>query len=192
MEMKRTIWFLSTYILSVLGNGHLRVLIYTFCHRLKSLSCYVLRENNDLPDELLYGRAGYLFSLLFLNSNISPPPIEDELIKQVSKYNELEFQFLVILLHYRINHVVIKKILYQVIAHIIKSGHIYSASRKYKTPLMYVWHDTEYIGGAHGLAGILYLLLQVWWPYRLKLYLRKFHSRKQRYKIFWCINLLVL
>lgn len=51
--------------------------------RIKSLSSYVLDESSDLPDELLYGRAGYLFSALFLNNNISPPPIEDELIKQV-------------------------------------------------------------------------------------------------------------
>lgn len=57
----------------------------------------------------------------------------------------------------------IKKILYQVIAVIIKSGNLYSASRRYKTPLMYIWHGTEYIGGAHGLAGILYILLQVWY-----------------------------
>ncbi|XP_006624620.1 glutathione S-transferase LANCL1 isoform X1 [Apis dorsata] len=97
--------------------------------RIKSLSSYVLDENSGLPDELLYGRAGYLFSLLFLNSNIFPAPIEDELIKKV-------------------------------IAVIIKSGNLYSASRRYKTPLMYIWHGTEYIGGAHGLAGILYILLQ--------------------------------
>ncbi|XP_043527978.1 lanC-like protein 2 isoform X1 [Frieseomelitta varia] len=97
--------------------------------KVKSLSSVVLNESSDLPDELLYGRAGYLFSLLFLNSNISPAPIENNLIKQV-------------------------------IALIIKSGNLYSASRKYKSPLMYVWHDTEYIGGAHGLAGILYMLLQ--------------------------------
>lgn len=51
--------------------------------RVKSVSAYVLDECSDLPDELLYGRAGYLFCLLFLNSNISPPPIEEELIKQV-------------------------------------------------------------------------------------------------------------
>ncbi|XP_076244798.1 glutathione S-transferase LANCL1 [Calliopsis andreniformis] len=104
---------------------------HTLISKLKSLSSHVLDETSDLPDELLYGRAGYLYSLLFLNANISPPPIEDDLIKQV-------------------------------IALIIKSGNIYSASRKYKTPLMYAWHDTEYIGGAHGLAGILYLLLQAY------------------------------
>ncbi|CAL7935428.1 unnamed protein product [Xylocopa violacea] len=97
--------------------------------KIKSLSPIVLNESNDLPDELLYGRAGYLFSLLFLNANISSAPIEDELIKQV-------------------------------VALIIKSGYLYSASRKYKTTLMYEWHGTEYIGGAHGLAGILYMLLQ--------------------------------
>ncbi|XP_024225261.1 glutathione S-transferase LANCL1 isoform X2 [Bombus impatiens] len=97
--------------------------------KVKSLQSVVLNESSDLPDELLYGRAGYLFSLLFLNSNISPAPIENDLIKQV-------------------------------IALIIKSGNLYSASRKYKTPLMYVWHGSEYIGGAHGLGGILYILLQ--------------------------------
>lgn len=64
--------------------------------------------------------------------------------------------------------IVIKKnIIYQVIALIIKSGNLYSASRKYKSPLMYVWHGTEYIGGAHGLAGILYMLLQVLYRYKL-------------------------
>ncbi|XP_053972590.1 lanC-like protein 2 [Hylaeus volcanicus] len=96
--------------------------------KLKSFSPYIL-EDVTLPDELLYGRAGYLFSLLFLNSNISPPPVEGELIKQV-------------------------------IAVIIHSGHTYSTSTTYKTPIMYAWHDSEYLGAAHGLAGILYLLLQ--------------------------------
>ncbi|XP_033331853.1 glutathione S-transferase LANCL1 isoform X1 [Megalopta genalis] len=97
--------------------------------KLKSLSPHVLNEDNDLPDELLYGRVGYLFALLFLNKHISPPPIEDKLIKQV-------------------------------IAITIKSGNIYASSRKYKTPIMYAWHNSEYLGGAHGLGGILYLLLQ--------------------------------
>lgn len=97
--------------------------------KLKSLSPLVLDESSDLPDELLYGRSGYLFCLLFLNANISPPPVEGELIKQI-------------------------------IGVIIKSGNAYAAARKHATPLMYAWHESEYIGGAHGLAGILYLLLQ--------------------------------
>ncbi|XP_033225591.1 lanC-like protein 2 [Belonocnema kinseyi] len=96
--------------------------------KLKSLSNNVLGDKSDLPDELLYGRAGYLFSLLFVNSKISPP-IDDDLIKQV-------------------------------IASILKSGRIYSMRKHSKSPLMYAWHDKEYLGGAHGLGGILYLLLQ--------------------------------
>lgn len=97
--------------------------------KLKSLSSRVVNEHDKVYDELLYGRAGYLFSLLYVNSNISPSPIESDIIKQV-------------------------------ISCIIKSGNIYSKSRKYKTPLMYSWHNSEYLGGAHGLAGILYILLQ--------------------------------
>lgn len=56
---------------------------------------------------------------------------------------------------------IIKKMLHQVVTLIIKCGNMYSTSKKYETPLMYAWHETEYIGAAHGLAGILYLLLQV-------------------------------
>lgn len=29
-----------------------------------------------------------------------------------------------------------------------------------KVPLMFEWHDSNYLGAAHGLSGILYLLLQ--------------------------------
>lgn len=29
------------------------------------------------------------------------------------------------------------------------------------TPLMYQWHESYYLGAAHGISGILYMLLQV-------------------------------
>lgn len=31
---------------------------------------------------------------------------------------------------------------------------------RFKCPLMYQWHDSYYLGAAHGISGILYLLLQ--------------------------------
>lgn len=40
-------------------------------------------KHNDVPDELLYGTAGYLAGLLYVNANISPTPIEADLIKKV-------------------------------------------------------------------------------------------------------------
>ncbi|EFN72970.1 LanC-like protein 1 [Camponotus floridanus] len=43
---------------------------------------------------------------------------------------------------------------------LIFNGVSYSSSNHCQSPLMYSWHDKEYIGGAHGIAGVLYLLLQ--------------------------------
>lgn len=43
-------------------------------------------KHNDVPDELLYGRAGYLAGLLYINANISPALIEADLIKKVSLF----------------------------------------------------------------------------------------------------------
>lgn len=39
-------------------------------------------------------------------------------------------------------------------------------SRKFRvqnqSPLMYEWYQEQYVGAAHGLAGIYYYLMQVW------------------------------
>ena len=44
----------------------------------------------------------------------------------------------------------------------VVSGESLSAKEHSKSPLMYEWHGKKYVGGAHGLAGIFYMLLQVW------------------------------
>ncbi|XP_056635738.1 lanC-like protein 2 [Diorhabda sublineata] len=48
----------------------------------------------------------------------------------------------------------------QIIETILVVGRNMSKAGRFKCPLMYEWHDSYYLGGAHGLAGILYLLLQ--------------------------------
>lgn len=39
--------------------------------------------NSDLPNEYLYGRAGYLFALLYVNKHIQPAPVSKSLIREV-------------------------------------------------------------------------------------------------------------
>ncbi|CAH2074000.1 unnamed protein product, partial [Iphiclides podalirius] len=81
------------------------------------------------PDELLYGAAGYLYSLLFVKSNIGENIIPSKNIEKV-------------------------------IDHILTSGKLFSAQVKSNSPLLWQWHDKIYLGAAHGVGGILYLLLQ--------------------------------
>lgn len=89
----------------------------------------------ELPDELLYGRAGYLYTLLFLRKELSELPststiISDELIRSV-------------------------------VMAILNSG--IRTARKHPeigSPLVYFWHDSQYVGAAHGYTGIAYLLLE--------------------------------
>jgi len=93
----------------------------------------VLNAKSDLPDELLYGRSGYLFSLLYLRHHLGPHVIDHQLVKQVTDA-------------------------------ILNSGKnpkkMAKQQIKKRAPLMYQWHDKVYIGAAHGLSGILVLLLQ--------------------------------
>lgn len=49
----------------------------------------------------------------------------------------------------------------QVVDSIIKTGKCYSIATKSDSPLLWNWHDKVYFGAAHGMAGILYMLLQV-------------------------------
>lgn len=45
----------------------------------------------------------------------------------------------------------------------MESGKNFSAEQKKseRCPLLYEWHKKQYVGAAHGMAGIYYLLLQV-------------------------------
>nr|CAD2165449.1 unnamed protein product [Meloidogyne enterolobii] len=45
---------------------------------------------------------------------------------------------------------------------IIQSGLAYSKKHRSPSPLMYQWHGDEYLGAAHGVSGILQILLSYW------------------------------
>ncbi|CAA3019739.1 lanC GCR2 [Olea europaea subsp. europaea] len=81
----------------------------------------------NLPDELLYGRAGFLWACSFLNKNIGKDAISTTRMRSV-------------------------------VDDIIKSGRQLA---KGICPLMYEWHGKKYWGAAHGLAGIMYVLMDM-------------------------------
>ncbi|KAL6975818.1 LanC-like protein gcl2, variant 2 [Sarracenia purpurea var. burkii] len=82
----------------------------------------------DLPDELLYGRAGFLWACLFLKYHIAKESIPSNYISMV-------------------------------VNDIFKNGRR-SYSRE-KGPLMFEWYGENYWGAAHGLAGIMHVLMHV-------------------------------
>ncbi|CAF0896441.1 unnamed protein product [Adineta steineri] len=86
--------------------------------------------NDSKSDEYIYGRAGYLYTLMFLRKEIG-------------------------------SHIIDKQLVIDVFETIIKSGEKYAKESGSKSPLMYQWHDKEYMGAAHGVSGIIYLLLKV-------------------------------
>lgn len=51
--------------------------------RLLQLQRSVLSPDSDMPDELLYGRAGYLFALLYINKEIGPETVDETTITKV-------------------------------------------------------------------------------------------------------------
>lgn len=87
-------------------------------------------SDRSLPDEVLYGRCGYLSALLFLQRNIGYDNVNKEVVAQV-------------------------------VQAVIKSGEAMAKRERCSHPLMYEWHEKAYLGAAHGLAGIYFMLLQV-------------------------------
>ncbi|KAG5551238.1 hypothetical protein RHGRI_009609 [Rhododendron griersonianum] len=82
----------------------------------------------DLPNELLYGRAGFLWACSFLNKNIGRDTISSNRTRLV-------------------------------VDEIINSGR--RLANKGRCPLMYEWHGKNYWGAAHGLAGIMHVLMDM-------------------------------
>lgn len=99
-----------------------------------------------MPDEYLYGRAGYLYTLMFIRENLRPDLIDPMLITDVKR---------------KLNDNSRLTFCFQIFQTIIKSGESYSRKTSSNSPLMFQWHDKEYLGAAHGLSGIIYLLLKV-------------------------------
>ncbi|XP_022803586.1 lanC-like protein 2 isoform X2 [Stylophora pistillata] len=97
-------------------------------YKLLSLSDNVCRDHS-LPDEVLYGRAGYLFSLLFVQKHLGEEKISASTINQVCQA-------------------------------ILDSGERLAKHERSRSPLMYTWHHKHYVGAAHGIVGILFMLLQ--------------------------------
>ncbi|KAJ9171096.1 hypothetical protein P3X46_019144 [Hevea brasiliensis] len=87
-----------------------------------------VKLSKNHPDELLYGRSGYLWACVFLNKHIGEGTIPHKTIRAVA--NE-----------------------------IIKNGR--SLAKKGGPPLMYEWYGERYWGAAHGLAGIMHVLMDL-------------------------------
>ncbi|BES96739.1 Lanthionine synthetase C-like protein [Nesidiocoris tenuis] len=85
---------------------------------------------SDTPDEMLYGWAGYVYGLSFVNRQCNRMLVpEDKLVRAIGK--------------------------------IIDHGASLATERKVDDPpLMWEWHGKNYLGAAHGVAGILYMLLK--------------------------------
>ncbi|KAJ7519043.1 hypothetical protein O6H91_20G020600 [Diphasiastrum complanatum] len=79
-----------------------------------------------MPYELLYGRAGFVWSALFVNKYVGAETIP---------WSKLE----------------------PVIRAVLAAGR--AGASHTSCPLMYQWHGTRYWGAAHGLAGIMHVLL---------------------------------
>ncbi|KAL2937709.1 LanC-like protein GCL2 [Bienertia sinuspersici] len=83
---------------------------------------------DDLPDELLYGRAGFLWACLFINKHVGNGTIPPTFMRSV-------------------------------VSDIIEDGR--RMPNKGEWPLMFEWYGQRYWGAAHGLAGIIYVLMEM-------------------------------
>lgn len=86
----------------------------------------------DIPNELLYGRGGFLQACLFVNDNCSEKVVPDSATAPI-------------------------------VEAMLSVGRKYAAEEyPGEVPLMWSWHGSDYLGAAHGVAGILYVLMRHW------------------------------
>ncbi|KAL6543254.1 LanC-like protein gcl2 [Orobanche hederae] len=97
------------------------------CHRYIKMF-QEIKLPKDLPDELLYGRAGYLWASSFLNKNIGKETVSSTRMRAI-------------------------------VDEVIKSGR--QLAEGGRCPLMFEWHGKKYWGAAHGLAGIINVLMDM-------------------------------
>ncbi|KAG9477515.1 glutathione S-transferase LANCL1 [Eleutherodactylus coqui] len=99
--------------------------------RILQMHSSVMKLESRIPDELLYGRMGYLYALLFINKHYKGEKVSSQYIREVCDIVIISGENLAV--HKRM---------------------------KNQSPLMYEWYGEYYVGPAHGLAGIYYYLMQ--------------------------------
>lgn len=92
-----------------------------------SLHVRGLTSNSSTPNEVLYGRAGFLYTCAFMNRTLKETVVHDAAVQPV-----------------------VDRILVEGRSHPDKPP---------GCPLMWEWHHKQYTGAAHGLVGIIHMLL---------------------------------
>ncbi|XP_056289880.1 lanC-like protein 2 isoform X2 [Pseudoliparis swirei] len=90
-----------------------------------------LLSDSQVSDELLCGRSGFLYALLYVNKEMGADTVEES---------------------------VITKVVAAILASGQQAAA--GQNQAERGPLLYEWHHKHYIGAAHGTAGILYMLMQ--------------------------------
>ncbi|EOX99390.1 hypothetical protein QUC31_014669 [Theobroma cacao] len=88
-----------------------------------------IKLSSNLPDELLYGRAGFLWACVFLNKHLGEGTIPSTTTRAV-------------------------------VDEVIKNGR-QLAKKGGGSPLMFEFYGEKYWGAAHGLAGIMHVLMDM-------------------------------
>ncbi|KDR70227.1 hypothetical protein GALMADRAFT_892453 [Galerina marginata CBS 339.88] len=106
-------------------------------------------SSSDVDDscEVLYGRAGLLYALLYLRKEIHGKPL-GEITPLERLTSDTSLSGLVNAIMTRGKHG----------AALLSSG-VRASHNQGLPPLMWTWHGKRYLGGAHGVAGILQILL---------------------------------
>ncbi|ETE61580.1 LanC-like protein 2 [Ophiophagus hannah] len=120
--------------------------------KLLQLQRIVLASDSDLPDELLYGRSGYLYALLYLNTEIDPETVPQSVIKEPAA--NVERETLMELLKPSIDYVRHKK---------FRSGN-YPSSLSNETDRLVHW--------CHGAPGVIHMLMQAYTVFKEDKYLK--------------------
>jgi len=98
--------------------------------------------DEKLPDELLYGRTGYLHSLLLVHDALSARVDLSSALRQAVEQ--------------------LKEAISRVFDQIVQRG-LQFKHKPNGAPLIWEWHGKMYLGAAHGITGILYELMRVPW-----------------------------
>lgn len=64
----------------------IRIDLTSVCCRLLQLQRSVLSPDSDVPDELLYGRAGYLYALLYVKKELGTAAVDEGTVTKVCSH----------------------------------------------------------------------------------------------------------
>uniref|UniRef100_A0A8C6LK35 LanC lantibiotic synthetase component C-like 2 (bacterial) n=1 Tax=Nothobranchius furzeri TaxID=105023 RepID=A0A8C6LK35_NOTFU len=146
--------------------------------RLLQLQRSVVGPDAEMPDELLYGRAGYLYALLYVNKEIGANAVDDNFVKKKKKKNSPKMRLIYVVFSSSLYILWLpgSKVHPDLLSELVRPSIDYVRHKRFRSgnfPSSLSNESDRLVHWCHGAPGVIHMLLMAHKVFKEEKYLKE-------------------